>query len=181
MRNKQIIDNVLHALRRNSQIFDPASEHLLFKPPKILPVSEGDFTGLIFYFPFQVGRDVVSGYKLKDGKGYISISETYRYNNTRALVKVAHVYRYITDEYAYECKTPSNNVNKMLYNFHYDMDLFYDSSQDDAYHPPTHLQVLHSHPRFPVNDDSVDMFIERVKVTCFDSSFQPLQDPMFTI
>jgi hypothetical protein len=170
----QIKSNITNALLRNIDIFDPSSKYLLRKNDQI-PFNEDVLFGYTFYAPKQLNRDAVDGIKLKDGKGYISISETYKQVNLHDYIKIAHVYRYITNEYTYECKSSGLNSKIIPYNFHYDMDLEFDTPQ----HPLVHLQVLHSVPRFPVKEKSLEEFLERVKVTCFDEELSPLVEPIY--
>ena len=171
----QINTDIVSAFWRNRDIFDSSSKFLLHKKPEMYPLTEGIIEGYIFYFPRQIAREVVDGFKLKDNKGFISIMETYKKVNAREFTKIAHTYRYITDEYTYECKSDVAQPKNIPYNFHYDMDLDYDTPE----HPSKHLQVLHSHPRFPIKEDSIDDFFLQVKTTCFDLDLNPLNFPIY--
>ena len=158
----------------------------LDKMPSYEPISVNSKTGVIFYWPDKIGIDKVGGYKLKDNKGFISMSETYIYTNDKRnrMTKIAHVYKYIASDTYYLASNAYNKPEALLnYNFHYDKDLDYDLSRlnDEGRHPNYHIQVLHSHPRFATDQTLVADFISMVSRTCFQDNGEAFKMPMYLI
>lgn len=189
MTPSQIISDAKNALTAKEAYFDASSHYLLYQKPEQYPTEVNNREGVIYYWPKKVEVGSVDGFRLKHGKGFICISETYEYTTAsrNRLKKTAHVYRYITDSVTYLCTDMVGGVQDEVlpYSFHYDQDLSYESEddQDLLRHPPNHLQVLHSHPRFVIEDNmTLQEFIERVKITCFtNDSLDPYLDPIYKI
>src|SRR3972149_4900462 len=91
------------AMLRQEKLFDSSINFLLYKQIKPVPSNEGGVSYLTFYYPSRIDFDSVDGYKLKNGKGYISITETYLVKNKHHLDRVAFTYKFITDEVEYVC------------------------------------------------------------------------------
>ncbi len=137
------------------------------------------------YYPYDIGFGAVDGIKLKDNKGFVAIQEFFRITDRRnTLEKSGYVYKYITEEHVYTYQHPSSGDVKsnLLYNFHFDMDLNYNNSPENN-HPPTHLQVMHSLPRFQTEEVSIINFLDAVIGFCFEneSTLIPYTVPIYSM
>lgn len=182
---QSIFNNTKLVLKNYKHIIDSSEYWKLDTPPtehKIVIDSQN--SGYIFQWPSKVPLDTVGGYKLKDGKGYICLSETYIQSSSSKLSKVAHVYRYIDSDAVYHMSS-SSDVEGVIknYGFHLDEDLTYDNGhlKDKDRHPETHLQVMHSHPRFATQENLLLDFLKMVERTCFDDSGESYSQPVYAI
>jgi hypothetical protein len=163
----EIKKKITSALMAFEDIFDE-SQRLLLRSCTEIPSRIDSIKYLSIYWPKRIDLDSIDGLKLKDNKGFISISEKYKYtNNKYTLEMVAYTYRYITQEMEYKCKYYVDvEEKKHFYNFHYDMDFLYQG--DDEHHSPHHLQVFHSRPRFKTEEISIFDFVKLIRDFCYE-------------
>lgn len=184
---REVISNIKNELIRNIDLFDEADHYLLYGQPQQYPTYSNGKEGVIFCWPKRIPTDTIGGIKLKNSKGYVAISETYYYKNAQRtrLEKRAHVYRYVSGEAEYLCKSSDgrHDEKSIPYSFHYDQDLDYsdnDGEEDDR-HPSNHLQVLHTHPRFATDEYLLADFMKMIERTCFSRDMTPYESPIYLI
>lgn len=188
MKQPELVNSLRSALVSYKDIFDDVQKAKLYSSIQQISSSVENERYLDIYAPKKIPREELDGLRLKDGKGFISFNVKYRYTNSSNLEEVSYVYRYITDEIAYDCthKTGDRRLS-LYYSFHYDKDLlFHENSsmnrEDAERHPLTHLQVFHSHPRFPVAPISIYEFLAEVKKMCFlNESLTPYTEPLYSM
>lgn len=164
--------------REYKHIFPHGERIKLEQPGRIIgPVPTEKGFLLTLNWPEPVKKDVVGGIRLKDDKGFITIEEVYLNQGDGNYELYNHTYRYISEEYDYlinfkptqKCSDPLN------YYFHYDLD---PAHNDQGL--LSHLQVLHSHPRFPTERMNLVAFLKVVEMTCYGSGTRAYTTPFYS-
>lgn len=169
--------DVRGVLTENSDILESGT----YNPATREVIHTGDIVD--FYFPKRLSRGIVDGFKLVSDKGFISFHETYRKINQHDLERIGYVYKYVTNEMVYSCThIQSGKLEKINYNFHYDMDLRRVADDVEENHPATHLQVLHTHPRFDTSKETTAAeFLQFVRIFCYENkeASRPYTEALF--
>ena len=184
LKTYQAIQVVKDLLKTNMDIFDPLYIKEIYGNPERILSGEGHIT---FCYPKRISPNTIDGFRLKGNKGFISISETYRYTSSQSndeVELVGYVYRYITSEMTYSCNYSNSGLKKkdgIPYSFHYDWDFKFkpDNSHQSITHPDKHLQVIHPHPRFKTETMTVEDFLMLIKTMAFNKKGKPIPKPFF--
>jgi hypothetical protein len=109
----------------------------------------------LIHSPFS-GRSYMDGIPLKDGVGFITISELYESDEVKS-----YTYRFFSKEYkCITICTSDNSRDKQAFEFHYD------KVKDDIPHKP-HLSIIYTDIRYLTEKITLEQFLMFIQETFF--------------